>query len=53
MVTKYVCPVWWTKLDTRQLFTARYVHNIVSYRIVVIRVLSAHIQLNNEAIKSL
>jgi len=28
-----VCSVWWTKLATRQLFTARYIHNIVSYRI--------------------
>jgi len=26
--------VWWTKLATCQLFTARYIHSIVSYRIV-------------------
>jgi len=26
--------LWWTKLDTRQLFTARYMHTIVSYRSV-------------------
>ena len=27
------CPMWWTKLATRQLFTARRpIHNIVSYR---------------------
>ena len=29
----FVCSVWWTKLATRQLFTARYIHTIVSYRI--------------------
>jgi len=26
--------MWWTKLSTRQLFTARWIHTIVSYRIV-------------------
>ena len=29
----FVCSVWWTKLATGQLFTARYKHTIVSYRI--------------------
>ena len=26
-----VCPVWWTRLATRQLFIARYILNIVSW----------------------
>jgi len=26
-----VCSVWWTELATRQLFTARQIHNIISY----------------------
>ena len=35
----FVYSVWWTKLAIRQLFTARKIHTIVSYRIVSYRTL--------------